>query len=113
MTPQPPIVEQGERVLHWWPIIIAAIGAAWGLVRSLVLAPRARLAALEDKLRELRDGIDELRVAQARMSDVHGDQLAALTARIDRAIELMIGAAAGSTRHVTRRKSPRRLIGED
>ena len=113
MTPQPPIVEQGERVLHWWPIIIAAIGAAWGLVRSLVLAPRARLNALEGKLTELRDGIDELRVAQTRMSDVHADQFAALTARIDRAIELMIGAAADPPRPGRLNALLRRPTGED
>ena len=78
----------------WWTQLTMAAGVLVALWRRLVVAPMSRLAAVETGLREaratldeVRDGLDELRVAQARMSDVHSSELnhavEQLTARID------------------------------
>lgn len=84
------LVDQAER--HTWLIGVIVAATAW-LLRTFLLGPRAELRELRSDVDRLSTGIDEVRVAQARMSDVHADQLAALTTRIDRAIDLMVGGA--------------------
>lgn len=84
-----------DRIIHAWPIVTFAMAmflAAW---RFLVVAPFGRIAALERKLDDVTDGVNELRVAQARASDQHAESIKALTQRIDRALE----ASACNQRH--------------
>lgn len=85
-----------DRVIHLWPLIIAAIGAFLAMWKSLVVKPMARLEAVEErgiaiegKVDRLSTGIDEIRVAQARASDQHKEQLHALSTRIDHALEVI------------------------
>lgn len=87
-----------DRVVHLWPLIIATIGAFLAMWKTLVTKPMERLDAVESrgeviegKVDQLAEGIDEIRIAQARASDQHKEQLSALAARIDRALEIIAG----------------------
>jgi len=103
----------GGWVLRWWHVLTALLGVALWAVRKTVAEPRTRLAAVEAtakatdaKLAVLATGIDEVRVAQTRMSDAHvqairevraeqaaelGRMHGDLTSRMDQIVALMIG----------------------
>lgn len=85
-----------DRVIHAWPLIAFMIGALMAVWRIMFIRPLNRLTAvekqgnvLEDKLDNLSQGIDEIRVAQARSSDQHREDLHSLSERIDRALEVI------------------------
>lgn len=85
-----------DRVVHLWPLIaffIGVLAAAW---KMLVMRPMERLDCvekqgntIEEKVDNLANGIDEIRVAQARSSDQHREDMHSLSERIDRALEVI------------------------
>ena len=78
----------------WWHVLVGVLTALAVVAREVVVRPRQRLDRLEaaaestdSKLDRLADGVDELRVAQVRMSDAHRESMdrmtEQLTARLD------------------------------
>lgn len=91
-TPGTPV----DRVLHAWPLIAFMMGALLAAWRVVFIRPMGRLTAvekqgniIEDKVDNLAEGIDEIRVAQARSSDQHREDIHSLSERIDRALEVI------------------------
>lgn len=75
---------------------MAITGIFLAMWRMLVARPLGRLsaveaqgAAIEIKVDGLSNGIDEIRVAQARSSDQNREQLHELSTRIDKVLEMI------------------------
>jgi len=103
----------GGWLRDWWHVITGVLAALAYAAREVVVRPRQRISTVEAKLDaqagaldRLSEGIDEVRVAQTRMSDAHvqairevraeqaaelGRMHGDLTSRMDQIVALMIG----------------------